>query len=827
MDKNIQSENFEELSIDKTLEKLAVNPEKGLNQQEVDKRKQKFGANTIEEKKENPILKFLSHFWGPIPWMIEVAVVLSAIAQRWEDFAVIFIMLLINGGVSYWHENKASNAIAALKEKLAPESTVIRNGKKKTINADELVPGDIVWVKMGNIIPADAKLLNNESISADESALTGESLPVDKQEGDLCFSGTTVKRGEAKAVVIATGRNTKFAQTVELVESAEEKSHFRKAVLKMGYYLIGITAVLVSVIIISTWIRGEPLIEILLFALVVTIAGIPQALPAVLSVTMTIGANRLAKMKAIVARLSAMEEMAGLEVLCADKTGTLTKNELKLQEPVNFKAGSIEELKMAAALTAKRDEEDPIDSAILESIDKTELDKYEVVDFKPFDPSRKRAESKIKHGDEEFSLTKGAPQIILDIADVCQEEQNEISHKVQELGDKGFRSLGVARSEGDKWEYLGLLPLLDPPREDAEQVLKSAQKHGIDIRMITGDHKAIAKQVAGKIGLQKNIIDAARFFENKNTEKQEKTDENLNEEFTNYAGYAQVIPEHKFKIIKHFQRKQKIVGMTGDGVNDAPALKQADVGIAVSNATDAARSAAALVLTAPGLKVITRAVEEARRIFERMTGYATFRITESLRVLLFMTLSILFFHFYPVTPIMVVLLAILNDIPIMTIAFDNVKTATNPVRWNMRRVLSIATILSLGGVISTFILFWLLKNYFHLPRETIQTMIFLKLLVAGHMTIFLTRNTGWMWDKPYPNLKLFVALEGTQIIGTLFAVYGWLVHPVGWAKALAVWGYAIVWLLILNMVKVVGIKLFKQYFKKAKLVKNIRHLNFN
>ncbi|MGC9344184.1 MAG: HAD-IC family P-type ATPase, partial [Bacteroidales bacterium] len=316
-----------------------------------------------------------------------------------------------------------------------------------------------------------------------------------------------------------------------------------------------------------------------------------------------------------------------------------------------------------------------------------------------------------------------------------------------------------------------------------------------------------------QLSLDDEILEADEFFgheeeaEEGNKSSREKK---LNEKFLESDGFAEVTPEHKFKIIKQLQKNDRIVGMTGDGVNDAPALKQADVGIAVSNATDAARSAAALVLTQPGLGVIITAIKEARRIFERMTGYSTFRITESMRVLLFMTLSILIFKFYPVTPIMIVLLAILNDIPIMTIAFDNVKTSKTPVRWDMKRVLTIATVLSIGGVISSFLIFWYILQNAGLQTEVVQTMMFLKLLVGGHMTIFLTRNTGWLWEKPYPDLRLFVALEGTQIIGTLFAVYGWLIHPIGWAKAGIVWLYALVWMFVLNAIKVLVVNQFKK-----------------
>lgn len=791
--------NWEELSAGNVAKQLKSDPQKGLSETQAQRRIERYGRNAIEEEKESLLVRLLKNFWGPIPWMLEAAIILAAIARRWEDLAVIAAMLLINGGVSFWHESKAQSAIEALKQRLAPSARVLRDGKRKEVPADRLVPGDIVFLRMGNLVPADAKLLQDQHLSIDESALTGESLPVDKDEAAPVWSGTTVKRGEARVLITATGRNTKFARTVELVESAEETSHFQKAVLRIGYFLIGITALLVGAVVAVTLLRGDPWSQVLVFALVLTIAGIPQALPAVLTVTMTVGANRLAAMKAIVSRLAAMDEIAGLQVLCADKTGTLTKNELELQEPVVLAAEDARDLILAAGLTTRRDGDDPIDNAILAALDDPDvLDRYRIADFRPFDPTRKRAEADVQGEAGTYTVAKGAPQVILDLVEPDEDVRREIHETVEALGERGFRALGVARKSNGKWQYLGLLPLLDPPREDSKDVLDNAKRHGIDIRMVTGDHAAIAKQVAGQIGLGKKIPEADTLFGEDGT----RIDADERHRVTEADGFAQVTPEHKFAIIKQFQADNRIVGMTGDGVNDAPALKQADVGIAVADATDAARAASDLVLTEKGLGVITHAIDEARRIFERMTSYATFRITETLRVLLFVSLSILVFDFYPVTAIMIVLLAILNDIPIMTIASDNAPTADHPVRWNMRRVLTIAGVLSIAGVIESFILFWFLQTQLALPEETIQTMMFLKLLVAGHMTIYMTRTQGWFFTRPYPSLLLFLTLEGTQVVGTLFAAFGILVHDITWAQVGIVWGYSLVGFFIIDALKV-------------------------
>jgi H+-transporting ATPase len=756
-----------------------------------------YGENSIREEHVSVFRKLLGYFWGPIPWMIEVAAVLSAAAQRWEDFAIIAVMLVLNAGVGFWQEYKADNAIEALKERLAPSARVLRDGKWQDLPARLLVPGDVVVVKLGNIVPADLELRDGDYLSVDQSALTGESLPVDKSAGDPAYSGSLVRQGEMRAVVTATGMSTYFGKTARLVATAEQRSHFQRAVLRIGNFLILMTIGLVVLILGVALFRQSPLIQTLLFALILTVAAIPVALPAVLSVTMAVGAAKLAEMKAIVSRLVSIEEMAGMDILFSDKTGTLTRNELTLGDPVLIAASDRDELLVAGALTCEREAPDAIDAAILAAFeDEKALAGFEVLHLDPFDPVHKRAEAKVRTEGSTFRVAKGAPQVILDLAEPDSGARQRVQEATEDLAARGFRTLGVARAEASgAWRFLGLLPLFDPPREDSAETIATARRMGLEVRMVTGDHAAIAREISGKLGLGTNIVSAKDVFPS------ESSDGDF-ARIKGAEGFAEVFPEHKFKIVHALQRVGHIVGMTGDGVNDAPALKQADVGIAVSGSTDAARAAADLVLTASGLSVIARAVEEARRIFERMTGYATFRIAETIRVLLFMTLSILVFDFYPVTAVMIVLLAILNDFPILMIAYDNVRVAERPVRWDMHRVLTMSTVLGVMGVVASFLLFWIAENYFGLSRPTIQTLIFLKLLVAGHLTIYLTRNEGWFWDRPLPSWRLFVATETTQVLGTLAAVYGWSVEPIGWRYALLVWAYALVWLLINNLVKI-------------------------
>jgi H+-transporting ATPase len=416
--------------------------------------------------------------------------------------------------------------------------------------------------------------------------------------------------------------------------------------------------------------------------------------------------------------------------------------------------------------------------------------------FRPFDPVAKRAEADIEKGGQTFKVAKGAPQVIIDLCDLSPDERKAIVASIDRDGAKGYRTLGVARADqSGKWRFLGLLPLFDPPRDDCAQTIATIRSMGVDIKMVTGDHEAIARQIAGELKLGQNIVVADSVF------RQTDAEEQLSR-IVAADGFARVFPEHKFKIVKALQSAGHIVGMTGDGVNDAPALKQADVGIAVSGATDAARAAADLVLTAPGLAVIATAIEEARRIFERMNSYAMYRIAETMRLLLFMTASILIFNFYPVTAVMVVLLALLNDLPIMMIAYDNAPIAASPVRWDMTRVLTIASALGGYGVIESFGLFWIVRDYLLLPSPIVQALIFLKLLVSGHMTIYLTRNKGPVWERPWPNWKLVVPAETTQLLGTLVVVYGLFMAPTGWPLVLMVWAYTIVSFFVASAIKI-------------------------
>jgi H+-transporting ATPase len=784
--------------------KLGSSPD-GLTDVEARKRLAQYGPNEIEEKKTNLVLKFLSYFWGPIPWMIEAAVILSGVVGHWPDFFIILVLLVANAVVGFWEEHQAANAVDALKASLAIKARVKRDGKWINPPARELVPGDAIRLRLGDIVPADARLLDGDEIEVDQSALTGESLPATRKAGEAVFSGSIVRQGEIGALVYATGTKTYFGKTAQLVQEAHTVSHFQKAVLRIGNYLIVLALVMVAAIIAVAIFRGDPILTTLQFALVLTVAAIPVAMPTVLSVTMAVGARLMAKKKAIVSKLVAIEELSGVDVLCADKTGTLTQNKLTLGDPYSVNNVPADQVILDGALASRADNNDTIDLAVLGGIkDKEALKAYDVTHFQPFDPVHKRTEATVKAKDgNTFKVTKGAPQVILKLAANSAEVKDAVVKAVDEFAARGFRSLGVARAEGDgPWQFVGVLPLFDPPREDAKATIALALKMGVKIKMVTGDALAIAKETAKKLDMGTNILDAASLGDSKKVETAE-----VSQSIENADGFAQVFPEHKFHIVDVLQKRGHMVGMTGDGVNDAPALKKADCGIAVSGATDAARAAAAIVLLTPGLSVIIDAIKESRRIFQRMNSYAIYRIAETLRVLLFMTAAILVFNFYPLTAVMIVMLALLNDGAILSIAYDNVRYKNQPESWNMRLVLGIATVLGVLGPMAAFGLFYLGDQVFHLSHKQLQPMMYLMLSVAGHLTIFLTRTRGPFWSIP-PARILWMAVLGTQIIATLIAVYGFLMPPLGWKWAGFVWAYALTWALVSDQVKLLAYRIF-------------------
>jgi len=858
----------------------------GLSEEEVQERLEKYGYNELNEKEEGWFHRLFRRFWGPIPWMIEVAAILSAFAHRWEDFSVIMFMLLVNAFVDFYQESKALNAISVLKQKLARKALVLREGKWRSIESKEIVPDDIIKIKIGDVVPADCELLGGgDFLQVDQSALTGESLPINKQKGETLYANAIIKQGEMIAKVTATALNTYFGKTVGLVAKAqkEESGHFQKMVIKVGNFLIFVTIFLISIIIWHGVKNDESLIDLLVFSLILTISAIPVAMPAVLTVTMALGARVLATKEAIVTKLSAIEEAAGMDILCSDKTGTLTQNKMSIAQPYLVEGFSRDKLMLFAAYASKKENDDPIEKPIFDYIKEyapiKELSNAKMKKFIPFDPVHKKTEGLY----EEYIYTKGAPQVIIELCDENEFNKKEAYSEVEKFAQKGFRTLGVAykKCEENKYHFVGLLPLFDPPRDDSKEAISEANAKGVSVKMLTGDNTAVAKYIADLLGIGSDIEDvkelkgedtkeylylskilsrsilkttttelsedelnktvekivsevkkelAAQPLEEGNIKKHESDIIRIIEK-TN--GFAQVFPEDKYYIVEKLQKVDHIVGMTGDGVNDAPALKKADCGIAVSGATDAARAAADIVLMAPGLRVIVDAIEQARIVFERMKSYVIYRIAETIRILMFMTLAIVVFDFYPITAIMIILLALLNDIPIMTIAYDNTKVEAKPVRWNMKSVFVLSSWLGIAGVLSSFFIFYITMVYLKSHPDTamylpevpawidmkndksflgfVQTLFFVKLIIAGHYTIFNTRIADWFFKKPYPSWPLFLSSFLTALIGTLIGIYSFdFMTSISWQWALFLWGYVSVWFMFNDSIKMLVIKYYKK-----------------
>jgi H+-transporting ATPase len=769
----------------------ALAPDEGLSVAEAAARLERYGPNALAEHERSAVLELLSHFWAPIPWMIEVALVLTALTGRWPDFGIIATLLLLNGLVGFWEEHQAASAIAALKERLAKRARVMRDGDWADLPAERIVPGDLLVVERGDVVPADGRILEGGA-DADESALTGESLPVTKAIGEELFSGTVISRGAPRLRVFATGAQTEFGRTAELTEEGPAESHFQAAIFSIGRYLIGIAMALVAAIVVVSLLRGTSVAETLEFALVVTIAAIPVALPAVLSVTMAVGARHLARHEAVVSHLPAVEEMSGVDVLCSDKTGTITRNELAIADVIPVAAGADREAVLReAAMTVERDGADPVDTAVLAARGGA-ADGYEVLDFEPFDADRKRAEARVRDSGGEYRVAKGAVQAILDLCGAEDAGAGPVEQATAELARKGQRALAVARADDRAWRLTGVLAIADPPREDSRPTLEQARALGVEVKMVTGDRVEIAREIASEVGMGTEVLESSAI------ERLE--GEELAQRVEGADGFAQVVPEDKFRIVAALQSRGHIVGMTGDGVNDAPALARADAGIAVSGATDAARAAADIVLLSAGLSVIVEAIHRAREVFRRMTNYAIYRITETIRVVLFVTLSIVVFDFFPVTPIQIVLLAILNDAAILTIAYDRVQPSPRPERWDLGEVLAIATVLGVAGVIESFSLVGIAVGPLGIGHGEVQTLMYLKLSVAGHLTLFVARTRGRLWSYR-PATILLVAVLGTQALATAVAVSGLLMDPLRWQLAALAWGYAIVWILALDQVK--------------------------
>jgi H+-transporting ATPase len=813
---------LETMPIEQALSRLEVTPDKGLSYEIVRQRLAQYGPNALPEQQVSLAKKIVDHFTGPIAYMIEAAAVVSALLGRWDDFLIIAGLLLFNAGLEFWQDMKASNALAALKKGLALKATARRDGTYQTVDAATLVPGDIVRIRLGVIVPADIRIVGGGYVLIDQAALTGESLPVTKKLGEEAYSGSIVKQGETDGVVIATGANTFFGRTAKLVAGAGAMSHTQKAMLQIGNFLVAVALALAlimvavrvyrDIVVTDNWGMADAL-NILQFVLILLVASIPVAMPAVFSITMALGALALSKEKAIVSRLAAIEEMAGVDILCSDKTGTLTKNQLIVGHPILVAAKDAQDVVLAGALSSKVDDRDAIDSAVIAALkDANALQTYRQTDFVPFDPVSKRTQATVAGADgQTFTVAKGAPQAIIDLAHAPAEVTAKVGKDVADLAARGYRALAVARSDdgGTTWAVLGILPMFDPPRDDSRATIEQAESKGVRIKMVTGDDTAIARETARQLGLGTNIIPAAEIFPPQMDP--DNVPPRIADAIEAADGFARVFPEHKYAIVKALQQRGHLVAMTGDGVNDAPALKQADCGTAVSGATDAARSAAALILTAPGLSVINNAIDEARRIFGRITSYTIYRVALTMDIMMLVVLSTIFLAFQPLTAIMIVIMSLLDDVPIMTIAYDNTPVPARPIRWHMPHLLGVAAALGLFSVAQSFGLLLIgMEVLSHPPQQQyfglfdhaqLQSVMFLQLVAGGHLLLFVTRTDTWFFLPPHPARPLLLAIVLTQILAILMCGLGWLVAPIPWTLIAWIWLYNLAWLFVLGGVR--------------------------
>ncbi|KAJ4129405.1 plasma membrane H+-ATPase [Fusarium equiseti] len=771
-------------------DQLQTDSRVGLTEAEVIARRKKWGLNAMKEERENMILKFLMFFVGPIQFVMEAAAVLAAGLEDWIDFGVICALLLLNACVGFIQEYQAGSIVDELKKTLALKAVVLRDGTLKEIEAPEVVPGDILQVEEGTIIPADGRFVTEGCFcQVDQSAITGESLAVDKHHGDSCYASSAVKRGEAFVIVTATGDNTFVGRAAALVsQSAGGSGHFTEVLNGIGTILLVLVVATLLLVWVSSFYRSNGIVDILRFTLAITIVGVPVGLPAVVTTTMAVGAAYLAKKQAIVQKLSAIESLAGVEILCSDKTGTLTKNKLSLAEPFCVAGVEPDDLMLTACLAASRKKKgiDAIDKAFLKALKyypraKGVLSKYKVLDFHPFDPVSKKVQAVVESPQgERIICVKGAPLFVLKTVEedhpIPEEVDTAYKNCVAEFATRGFRSLGVARKRGEgAWEILGIMPCSDPPRHDTARTINEAKRLGLSIKMLTGDAVGIARETSRQLGLGTNVYNAERLGLGGGGDMpgSEVYD------FVEAAdGFAEVFPQHKYNVVEILQQRGYLVAMTGDGVNDAPSLKKADTGIAVEGASDAARSASDIVFLAPGLGAIIDALKTSRQIFHRMYAYVVYRIALSLHMEIFLGLWIAILN-RSLNIELVVFIAIFADIATLAIAYDNAPFSQTPVKWNLPKLWGMSVLLGVVLAVGT----WIALTTMYANSEDggivqnfgkIDEVLFLEISLTENWLIFITRANGPFWSS-IPSWQLSGAILVVDILATLFCIFGWFV----------------------------------------------------
>jgi H+-transporting ATPase len=797
MDLKVRSTSeYKNIPSGKTLEFLETTAN-GLSGVEAGKRLEIFGDNEIVEKKKNPLLEFLLRYWGPMPWLLELAMALTFILRHYLEGVIIFVLLTVNAIIGHIHSRSSQKAVELLKKKLAIKAKILRDEKWVMKEAKEIVPGDIIAVDLGDIVPADAKIISGE-LSVDESALTGESLPVDAHQLDIIYSSSVVRRGEARCIVVNTGANTYFGKTAELVKIAKPKSHQKDVMMAIVKYMmyLGITAsILISIyaLLIHTGI-----LVILTFAVIFLMGAVPVALPAVLTIVQAVGAMELAREGVLVTRLDSIEDAASIDVLCLDKTGTITQNKLSVADSITFFGYKKEDVIRVAALASQEEGMDIIDLAVIEYAKAMGVDfkAYKQISYTPFNPSIKRTEAVIEADGKRFKAIKGAAQIVISLCrEIDKKATEEANRAIEEFSRKGYRTIAVARSEDDdlnNLKIIGLLPLADPPRPDSKSMIQEAKKHGIKPMMLTGDNIAIAKEIALQVGIGSKIVRMANI-EGLSEDEQVRVVGESN-------GFAEIYPEDKYRIVKLLQSRGHMVGMTGDGVNDAPALKQAEMGIAVSNSTDVAKASASVVLTEPGISVIIDAVTISRQTYQRMLTWVINKVTKVIEFVGLLTLSFFWLNEIVLSLLGMALLVFANDFVTMSLATDNVKYTSNPNKWNVKNITLASLIPGMLLVVEGTIVILVGINYFHLEWEKLRTLVMLNLIFNSQFRVLIVRERRHFWSS-CPGRELLIMSAATLTVFALLGVYGIFVPSLTAYQVLAVMGFSVLFTLGIDFPK--------------------------
>ncbi len=757
----------------------------GLSTAEAQARLLQYGPNAIPEEKPRTWLNFIKKFWGPVPWMLEVAIILEVVIGRDTQAVIISLLLIFNALISFFQESRAQSALALLQQRLAIKVRILRDSHWQILPSQALVPGDIVHLRAGDFIPADLRLIEG-NISVDQSALTGELLPAEIGPGETAYAGGIVQRSEASGEVIATGARTFFGKTAELVHSAKTVSHLETTIMGIVKYLVAVDALLVGGVLIYTWANAIPLTESIPFALMLLVASVPVALPATFTLASALGAQELSRHGILVTRLSAIEEAAALDVLCSDKTGTITRNQLVLSAVLPYEPHTENEVLQLAALGSDEASQDPIDLAILQAASQRKLigEAAQRIKFTPFEPSTRRTEAIVRMDQREIHIIKGFPQVVATLTG----SNRDLSADLEQLAEKGYRVLAIAAGEAGQLELVGLVGLYDPPREDSKSLIQSLKELAVRVVMITGDNLATARAIGNQVGLGQVACPV------------EKLRQGLQENKLDCDVIAGVLPEDKFHLVQGFQRMGHVVGMTGDGVNDAPALKQAEVGIAVSNATDVARAAASAVLTNPGLSDILSAVKIGRQIYQRMLTYTYNKIVKTFQIALFLSLGLFLTGIFVTTPRLVVLLLFANDFVTMSLASDRVSYSRKPERWNIRSLVTNSLVMALAWLLFSFGILFLGRDIYHLELAQLQTLIFTMLIFTGQANIYLVRERGHFW-KTRPGNALILSTIGDAFVVILFATQGILMEPIGLTLIILLVGLIVVYMFILDLLK--------------------------